>query len=333
MHRSLLLSLLFVSLSSGQDRPALAIIEKAAGFVGFYSAGGQRAGEVKVGSFPHEGVLSPDGRLLYVTDNGVLWLTDEGDGGNTVSIIDVRAMKKTGAIDLGRFRRPHGIALDPATGRLLVTTEKPHRMLLLDPAARKVLRDYDVQGKTPHMAAFGPGGAWAFASNTDSDTVAAIHLASGKTKLIPTGAGSRPQGFALEPGGGRLFVVNSGGGRITIIDTAKLEAVGEIATGKGPGRIAITPDGKTLVYNLGGEEGVGFADIATGKQVARIAVTGRPMSLTMTRDGKRAFTGVQDQDKMFVISVPDRKIVQVIQTPKGAGPDPAIPLQNGDSNK
>jgi hypothetical protein len=87
------------------------------------------------------------------------------------------------------------------------------------------------------------------------------------------------------------------------------------------------------VYNLGGEEGVGFADIATGKQVARIAVTGRPMSLTMTRDGKRAFTGVQDQDKMFVISVPDRKIVQVIQTPKGAGPDPAIPLQNGDSNK
>ncbi|MEK7752985.1 MAG: hypothetical protein AAB654_13770, partial [Acidobacteriota bacterium] len=111
MHRSLLLSLLCVSLSSGQDRAALAIIEKAAGFVGFYTAGGKRVAEVKVGNFPHEGVLSPDGRLLYVTDNGVLWLTDEGDGGNTVSIIDVRTMKKTGVIDLGRFRRPHGIAL------------------------------------------------------------------------------------------------------------------------------------------------------------------------------------------------------------------------------
>src|SRR5512140_3510068 len=173
MYRWLLLSLLCVSLSSGQDRAALAIIEKAAGIVGFYTAGGKRVGEVKVGSFPHEGVLSPDGRLLYVTDNGVLWLTDEGDGGNTVSIIDVRTMKKIGVIDLGRFRRPHGIALDAATGQLLVTTEKPHRLLLIDPVARKVLRDYDVQGKTPHMAAFGPGGEWAFASNTDSATVAA----------------------------------------------------------------------------------------------------------------------------------------------------------------
>ncbi|MBI4874908.1 MAG: YncE family protein [Acidobacteria bacterium] len=304
--------------------PALAVIEKAAGYVGFYTAEGQRAGQVKVGAFPHEAVLSSDGRLLYVTDNGVLWLTDEGDGGNTVSIVDVRGMRKTGAIDLGRFRRPHGIALDPATGRLLVTTEKPHRLLLIDPVARKVLRDYDVQGKTPHMAAFGPGGEWAFASNTDSNTVAAIHLASGKTKLIPTAA--RPQGCVLEPGGKRLFVADSDGNRISIIDVRELKVVGEIATGKGPGRIAITPDGKTLVYNTGMDGGVGFANVAARKQVATIPLGGRTMSLTMTPDGQRAFTGIQDQDKVFVISVSDRKVVQVIQTPKAAGPDPALPL-------
>jgi YVTN family beta-propeller protein len=306
------------------ERPALAIVEKIGGSVGFYTADGVRVGAARVGAFPHEAVLSPDGNLLYVTENGVLWLTDEGDGGNAVAIVDVRAMKKIGTIDLGPFRRPHGIALDKGTGHLLVTTEKPHRLLLVAPGARRVLRDYDVRGKTPHMAAFGPGGEWAYASNTDSNTVAAIHLATGETKLIPTSAG--PQGFALEPGGARLFVVCSGADKITIIDTKKQEAAGEITVGQGPGRLAITPDGKTLVYNLRAIEGVGFADVASRTQVATIPLGGRPLSLTMTPDGARAFSGVQDQDKMFVISVADRKILRMFQTPKGAGPDPAIPL-------
>ena len=315
----------WTGLGAGQDRPALAVVEKVSWFVGFYLEDGRRIGEVKVGNFPHEAVLSPDGRLLYVTDNGVLWMTEDGEGSNTISVVDVRAMKKVGTIDLGRFRRPHGIAWDSTKTRLLVTTERPYGLLMVDAAARKVLRDYDVQGKSPHMVALGPGGEWAFVSNVDSGTVAAVQLKTGAVKLIPTGA--RPQGGVLAPDGGRLYVVNTGADRITIIDPRSQEAIGTIPTGKGPGRIAITPDGKTLVYNLQGDLSVGFADIATGKQVATIELGGRSLSLTTTHDGKRAFAGVQDQDKVFVISVSERKIVRVIATPRGAGPDPAIPLE------
>jgi hypothetical protein len=36
---------------------------------------------------------------------------------------------------------------------------------------------------------------------------------------------------------------------------------------------------------------------------------------------------VQDQDKVFVISVRERRILRVFNTPKGAGPDPVIPLR------
>jgi len=310
---------------AGGQQPAIAVVEKISGFVGFYLENGTRLGEVKVGNFPHEAILSPDGRWLYVSDNGVLWMTDDGEGSNTISVVDVRAMKKAGAIDLGRFRRPHGLAWDATKKLLLVTTERPDGLLMVDAAARKVLRDYDVQGKSPHMVALGPGGEWAFVSNVDSGAVAAVQLKTGAVSLIPTGA--RPQGGVLAPDGGRLYVVNTGADRITIIDARSRKAVGTIPTGKGPGRIAITPDGKTLVYNLQGDLSVGFADIATGRQVATVDLGGRSLSLTMTRDGKRAFAGVQDQDKVFVISVLDRKIVRVIQTPKGAGPDPAIPLE------
>ena len=176
--------------------PYLAVVEKAAGAVGFYSEDGRLLGETKVGSFPHEAVLAPDGRL-YVSDNGVLWMTEDKEGTNTISVVDVRSMKTVDRIDLGRFHRPHGIALLPGTNRLLATTERPAGLIVVDPVARKVVRDYDVKGKSPHMVIPLPGGEWAFVSDTDSDAVAAIELRTGNVKLISTGA--RPQGGVLSP--------------------------------------------------------------------------------------------------------------------------------------
>ena len=307
------------------DRPYLAVIEKIAGAVGFFAEDGTPLAQVKVGSFPHEAVLSRDGRFLYVSNNGVLWMTEDSLGTNTISVVDVSAMKKVADIDLGRFHRPHGMALVPSSGHILATTERPFGLIRVDPEKRQVVRDYDVQGKSPHMVFPMPGGEWVYVSDTDSNAVAVIQLKTGAVKVIPTGA--RPQGAALSPDGTRLYVACADGNQISIIDTRRQEVAGTIPTGKGPARIAITPDGKTLVYNLGFEPGVGFADVASGRQTGMVPLSGRPLSLTMTRDGRRAFSGVQDQDKMFYISVAERKVERVFQTPKGSGPDPAIPLE------
>ncbi len=323
---ALLIALLLLLCPCGKagDRPYIAVVEKSAGAVGFFSEDGRQLGQVKVGSFPHEAVLSKDGRLLFVTDNGVLWMTDEGNGTNTVSIVDVRAMKRIGTIDLGRFHRPHGIARVPGSDNLLATSERPFALVLIDPVVRKVTRDYDVKGKSPHMVIPSLDGKWVFVSNTDSDAVAAIQLETGQVKLISTGA--RPQGGVFSPDGSRLYVVNTGANQISIIDAIKQEAIGTIPTGKGPGRIKITPDGKTLVYNLQYDPGVGFADTRLGRQVVEISLSGRPLSLTMTPDGRRAFAGIQDQDKVVFISVAEHRIEREVETPKGSGPDPAIPL-------
>jgi len=319
-------SLLFVVSSllvSGQNSP-LAIVEKKAGAVGFYSSDGKRLAGVKVGEHPHEIVLSPDKRLAYISDNGILWMQYAGEGGNTISIVDIKQRKKAGVIDLGQYRRPHGIALDPRRNRLLCTIENPDGLLLIDLNTRKVLRKYDVEGEDPHMVILSPDGAYAFVSNTSSAAIAAIHLDSGKVKLIPVD--KRPQGAALSLDGKLIYVTNSEGNSISVLDVAKQEIVGRIATGNGPGRVAITPDGKTLVYNLQPGEGVGFADIASRKQTMEIRLPGPPLSLTMSPDGMYVYAGVQDKDTVVVISVPDRKIVRTFRTPDGAGPDPVLPL-------
>jgi YVTN family beta-propeller protein len=227
------------------------------------------------------------------------------------------------AIDLGRFHRPHGIALDPNSGLVYATTERPYGLIAVDPRSRKVVRDFDVKGKSPHMVMLSKDGRHAWVSNTDSNSVAVVDLKSGTTNVVATGEG--PQGGVFNESGDRLYLTNAGPGRIAVIDTKASKEVARIATGKTPGRVAITPDGRTLVYNL--SNGVGFADVASNKQVTALDLHGRPLSLTMTRDGKRAFAGVQDQDKVYVIDVAQRRVSSVIDLPKGSGPDPVIPIQ------
>jgi hypothetical protein len=51
------------------------------------------------------------------------------------------------------------------------------------------------------------------------------------------------------------------------------------------------------------------------------------MSMSLSPDGKMAYTGVQEQDRVVQISVTEHGVVKSFQTPKGAGPDPVIALR------
>jgi YVTN family beta-propeller protein len=303
----------------------LAVVHKISGTVGFYTNDGRLVNQVEVGKHPHEAVLSPDKKLLYVTNNGILWMTDPGAGGNTISILDVASHKNIGTIDLGTYHRPHGIDLDPKTGMLVVTIENPSGLLLVDPVQRKVVKMYDVKGEAPHMVLLSPDGKQAYVSNTGTGTLSVVDLATSRVKVIVSDA--RPQGTAFSLDRKTIYMTNLEGNSISVFDTSKLARTRVIPTGKGPCRIALSADGKTLVYALQNDEAIGFADAATGKEVYQIPTGGKLVSLTLSRDGRLAYSSAQEQDKISVISIADRKIIRVINTPKGAGPDPVIALR------
>lgn len=300
------------------------ILHKGGSSLGYYTPEGKLLAGVATGLHPHEMVRSPDGRLLYVTDNGTMRIEQAGSGGNTVSIIDIAARKRIGEISLGKFRRPHGIDLDRATGRLVVSCELPDQLLLIDAAARKVIRTYPTGGQTAHMVTLGPGGQYAYVSNSNSNDVSVIHMGSGQVKRIPTKA--RPEGSVLSPDGRTLYVVNRNGRAVSIIDTASQALTGEITAGDGPVRIAVTPDGSRLVWSLMNDKQVEIADVKSRKVVARIPLGETPVSLSLSRDGRLAFASAQDFDTVYVVSLAERKVIRKVQTPKGAGPDPVMEI-------
>ena len=326
MKRLVLLLLLGVAVSATGQSPAFVVGEKAAGSIGFYDAEFHRIGGAKVGTHPHEIALSPDRRTLYVADNGVMWMTETSAGDNTVSIVDIASMKRTATIDLGQFRRPHGITYDASSNHVYVTTEKPSKLLVLDPKTLKIVRTYDVKGQAPHIVKLDHHREWAYVSNTDTGTLSAIKLSSGEVISMPSG--ERPQGQAMSPDGRTIFVANSGGNSISIFDLQQKKNVGHIETsGKAPVRLVVTNDGKTLIYALQEGRTVGFADIASRKELLEIPLGGRPVSMSLSLDGKMAYCSVQEEDEINIISVAERKVLRVVHTPKGMGPDPVVPLQ------
>jgi YVTN family beta-propeller protein len=304
--------------------PVYLVILKGASALGFLTPDGKMIASVPVGQHPHEMVFSPDRKLVYITDNGMMRMEHPGAGGNTVSIVDVAARRKVGVISLGKFRRPHGIDIDSTGKRLVVATEGPSRLLLIDTDRRSVIRDYDVQGEQPHMVTLSRDGKTAFVSVTAATHVSAIELRSGKLVKIPTEA--RPQGSVLSRDGRELYVTNSGAASITVIDTNTKMAVARIETMKGPNRIAMTPDG-TLVYSMSVEKKIGFANPVTRRQLNYLLLPNNPMSCTLSADGSLAFASAEAQDTIYVVSVKDRKIKSEIRTPQGAGPDPVLELR------
>jgi YVTN family beta-propeller protein len=322
---------LLCAASAVAQTEVLLVLLKGANALAFYSLDGKLETSVTVGQHPHEMVLSADGKYAYITDNGTMRIEHAGRGGNSVSVVEIATRKRVATISTGKYRRPHGISLDPRRNYLAVTAEAPDQLLLIDAAARRVIRTFDPQGSTSHMVSFGPptsGGAeYAFVSNSGAAYISVVQLTTGAVKKIP--AGDRPEGSLLSPDGKELYVANRESASITVIDTARQAPIGEIRTGKGPVRLGITPDGRTLVYALMHDRAIGFADMETRRQVATVAVEGQPISASVSADGKYAIACAEEKDTVYVISVPERKILRQFQTAKGAGPDPAILVSAG----
>ena len=305
--------------AAGGDQ-GLLILHKGNSSVGFYKLDGTLLTSVPVGPHPHELVFSADHRYAYITNNGVMRVEHEGQGGNTVSIVDLKARKNVGEISLGKFRRPHGIAIHPKTGQLLVTTELPDRLLLIDPVKQTIVRTYETKGRASHMVVVDREGKWAYVFNAKSAAVAAIELASSELRLIETGG--RPETGIFNRDQSKLYVANLDADNITIIDTATKAVIDRIPTGRGPVRLELTPDESEIVFSLINGNKTQFIDLAAHKVVAEIELGGQPVSLSLSPDGKLAYASLEGDDTICVMSVPDRKMLRKFKTPPGAGPDP-----------
>lgn len=77
------------------DRDVILVVQKGDHSLGYDDfETGSEIDRVPVDPFPHEFSLSPDGRFAYLAHFGVELAEHEGAGGNTVSVVDLRARRR-----------------------------------------------------------------------------------------------------------------------------------------------------------------------------------------------------------------------------------------------
>jgi YVTN family beta-propeller protein len=317
-----LLVFAFFSLPLSADGRIL-VVHKWADSVGIYSlTDGSLISRIEVGKMPHEVVVSADGTLAYVTEYGVNRYTEDSLGGNAVAVINLKTLSKTGVIDLGRFRRPHGIEID-RQGTLYVTVDFPPALLLIDPISGSITRECLLSERLPHMVALSKEETKAYTANAGSGTVSVISLHQERpVKNIQVGG--VPMGLAVSGDGKRVFVTTRTGNNVTVIDTDADEVVKQIAIPGQPVRMKVTPDGRYLLVTLIEAGEIAVVDLQADRVIRRIPAGTQVEGINTDSQGHYGYAGVQGEDKVIRFSLENWETVLTIRTE--SRPDPVIVL-------
>lgn len=297
-------------------------VQKLDNSLGIYEAeSGRSVARVETGVKPHEFAVSADGKFAYVTDYGVDgWQGDE-PGGNTITIVDLAARKAVGTIDLGRYRRPHGIVRG-RSGVLYVTVDQPAALLVVDVKKRRVATAMPTTGKKPHMVLVNAEERKAWTADVGSGTVTIYDLFY-KRQVDQTEVGGAPQGMALTADEKRLFVATSGD-VVVWMDAMTGKVRRSIGMLGGVSRLALSPDGRYVYASLQRSGEVAVLDARLALEVRRAKVGMGVEGLVVDASGQWLYVAAQDEDKIHVLAVPELVEERVIPTAKR--PDPVFLL-------
>jgi YVTN family beta-propeller protein len=227
------------------------------------------------GQDPESFDLSPDGRLLYVSneETAEMSVLDLGTG-------VIRTRVKVG-------EEPEGVTTSPDGKTVWVTCEEEHEIVGVDTATFSVIGRVTT-AKRPRSIVFTKDGTTMFVTGEFGFAVSVVDVASRKvvkTIDMPAGDGgklpARPMGAVLSGDGSTLYVSNGRGRSVSAIDVATRTVTRTYPeVGERPWGIALSPDGAHLYTANGPGADVSSVDIATGT-VQKIATGGSPWGVVV----------------------------------------------------
>ncbi len=317
MKRLLALVLSVVALPSvtvAQGGPRLVVLNKQdATLVTVDPADGKVLGRVATGEAPHEVALSADGKTAFVSNYGAQ------TPGNSISVIDLAAMKELRRVDVTPLGRPHGVFV--ADGKLYYTAEVNRIVARLDPATYRTDWLFGTGQTGTHMVWVAPDATRMYTCNIGGDSISLLERAQNgiwNSTAIPVGKG--PEGFDLTPDGRELWAAHSRDGAVSIIDLAQKKVTGTIdLQTKRSNRLKFTPDGKlALVSDLDAGE-VLVIDVPTRKVTKKVPLGRMVEGILIEPGGARAYVAVNGDNYVAVIDLKTLNVTDRIET--GRGPD------------
>ena len=233
------------------------------------------------------------------------------------SALATRTVART--IDLGEYRRPHGIAFLPGDSLIAVTVEANQAVLVVHAASGAIRRVHATGQQSTHQMAVPPDGRVGYTANIRSGTITEVNFVTGATRAL--GVAPEVEGIGVTPHGREVWVGSNTAGTISIVDVAAWKVVATLDQGERPYRVTISPDGKLAAAALTVRSRIRLIDVATRKEIALMEApaNAQPVGMTWSADGKRLYVACQGINAIAEFDVAARKLLRTIAV--GDGPD------------
>lgn len=286
------------------------------------AATGARRAEIATHIAPHEVMLSSGGGLAAVTNYGLR----EGPG-NLVQFIDVASGTLTHEIEVEGYQRLHSAAFLPGDSLLVLSSERTGEALVVGVRDGVIRRKLSTGGRASHMVS--RGGRWLYAANILDGTVSRIDPNGiDSTRVWP--AGSRTEGVVATPDGLEGWTGSMDAGVVTGVRGEDGQVVARIEGLQVPYRLAVTPDGATIVVSdpeagtlvmIDRHAGtiIRSIDINAAAQAQGLGATPSPQGFMLSPDGKWAYLSANAIQRVAVVDLTAGEVVRFVVA--GAAPD------------
>ena len=249
---------------------------------------------------------------IYAQNNSVLVVLNKND--SNLAILDPATMKITDKVPVGDS--PHEVIIS-ADGKTAYVSnygaQKPGNSLsIIDLATRKETKRVDLGGfYRPHELAEIDGKVY-FTSET-SRTVARYDPAADKIDWIMGTGQSATHMLVISADKKRMYTTNISSDSITAINLGVAPSpanITQIAIGKQPEAIHISPDSKEVWVGLNVEKAIDVIDTATNKFKQKINLGERPYRVKFTPDGKRVFATIPNTKEIIVFDAATKQEIK-----------------------
>ena len=280
-----------------------------------------------VNAGPHEVRSSTDLQTVVVSNYG------KEKPGHSIGVIDVPGKKVVRTISTGRYGRPHDMAFLPGDTRVVVTTEEPGALLVVDLTEARVVETIATKQRRSHMVALSPDASRAYVTNVQSGSVSVIDLAKKRLiEIVPTGAGA--EGVAYVSTTDEIWVTNRVADTVSVIDAKKLTVVATIPTPKFPIRAVFVPTQNLVLVSAAQSDTLYVLDVTTRSIRRTIAMPGMPtkpvttrarlfgdsfskgaapIGILITPDGRYAYVANSYADVISVLDLKSWKVERLIE--------------------
>ncbi len=282
--------------AQGEDQ--ITVLDRQRSVVARYIPVGSRPDSSTPPESPHNILLSPDGRFLYVN------LIAAG----MVEKFDAHTFARLGEVRVGR--NPAQLVVTEDGSTLYVSNFDQvlfERFILRVDAGSMTVTDTVSSDtlKAPHSLALSRDEKKLYVANASGDNISEIDLVNLRVErtiqispgLVPIGKPRyEPYHVLLSEDGKRLYVSCRLAGDVRVIDIESGEVIDSVATGKRPQIIALEPGGGRLWVPHQGDNTVAIVDVESWEVESVVSkLVEQPHAIAFSPDGRKAYVTCENQ--------------------------------------